>query len=128
MLGSGILNPPLAHYAKRVPNVRHAIMSRCQRLLHYRGRAAVSPDETKLAVTNLFDGVDLYSLTNQSRLNSVSVDMKENVPVAVAFMSDNAIVFGGGSGLAYVAEGSPPVVKHTLRHGDMSRFSPCARF
>lgn len=78
---------------------------------------AVSPDETKLAVTNLFDGVDLYSLVDQSRLSSVSVDVKQNVSAAVTFASDNSIVFGGGSGLAYVAEGMPLTVRYTLKHG-----------
>jgi hypothetical protein len=91
-------------------------MSSSQRSLHHRGRAAVSPDETKLAVTNLFDGVDLYSLIDQSRLHSVSVDMKENVSVAVTFINNNTIVFGGGSGFAYIAEGTPLAVKRTLGH------------
>lgn len=103
------------------PRVRSCL----QRLLHYRGRAAVSPDETKLAVTNLFDGVDLYSLIDQTRLHSVPVDMKENVSVAVAFMGDNTIVFGGGSGLAYIAEGTPLTVKHTLRHGGWCVLPSC---
>ena len=71
--------------------------------------------------------MDLYSLTDQSRLNTISVDMRENFPVAVTFMSDNIIVFGGGSGLAHVAEGTPPVVNHTLRHGGMFYFSSLAR-
>lgn len=70
-------------------------------------------------VTNLFDGVDLYSLVYQSRLGSVSVDLKENVSAAVTFASDNSIVFGGGSGLVYVAEGMPLTVRHTLRHGSV---------
>lgn len=69
-----------------------------------------------MAVTNLFDGVDLYSLVDQGRLGSVSVDVKENVSAAVTFTSDNSIVFGGGSGLVYVAEGVPLTVRHTLRH------------
>lgn len=77
----------------------------------------VSPDETKLAVTNLFDGVDLYSLADQSRLGSVSVDMGENVSTAISFASNNGIVFGGGSGHAYVAEGTPLTVQHNLKHG-----------
>lgn len=68
-------------------------------------------------MTNLFDGVDLYSLTDQSRLNSVSVDVKQNVSAAVTFASNDSIVFGGGSGFAYIAEGIPLAVKHTLEHG-----------
>ena len=68
-------------------------------------------------MTNLFDGVDVYSLTDQSRLNSVSVDVKKNVSVAVTFASNDGIVFGGGTGLAYIAEGIPLTVKHTLEHG-----------
>jgi hypothetical protein len=71
-------------------------------------------------VTNLFDGVDLYSLTDQSRLHSVSVDVRENVSAMVTFASDNSIVFGGGSGLAYVAEGIPLTVRHTLKHDGVS--------
>lgn len=67
-------------------------------------------------MTNLFDGVDLYSLVDQSRLGSVSVEVKENVSAAVAFANDNNIIFGGGSGLAYVAEGTPLTVNHTLKH------------
>lgn len=66
---------------------------------------------------NLFDGVDLYSLADQSRLNTISVDVKENVSAEVTFASNDSIVFGGGSGLAYIAEGIPMTVKHTLKHG-----------
>lgn len=68
-------------------------------------------------MTNLFDGVDLYSLTDQSRLSSISVEVKENVSADVTFASNDSIVFGGGSGLAYIAEGIPPTVRHTLKHG-----------
>jgi len=50
-------------------------------------------------------------------VGSVSVDMKENVSATVTFMSDDSIAFGGGSGLVYVAEGTPLTVKHTLKHG-----------
>ena len=73
-------------------------------------------------MTNLFDGVDLYSLTDQSRLNSVSVNVKENVSATVTFANDNGIVFGGGSGLAYLAEGTPPVVRFTLKHDGVCFF------
>lgn len=76
---------------------------------------------------NLFDGVDLYLLADQSRLNSVSVEVKENIPAAVTFMSDDTIAFGGGSGLAYIAEGTPPIVRHILKHGGMSFSTPSAR-
>lgn len=109
----------MAHYAPGVSNVRHV-----ENLGHsdksqprFRGRAAVSPDETKLAVTNLFDGVDLYSLADQSRLGSIPVDMGENFPTAVSFASNSSIIFGGGSGCAYVAEGTPLTVQHNLEHG-----------
>jgi hypothetical protein len=95
----------------------------CKRRLNGRGRAAVSPSGTELAVTNLFDGVDVYSLVDQSRLYTVSVDMEENVPATVTFVSDNTVVFGGGSGLAYIAEGTPLRVRHTLEHGGACVFS-----
>ena len=56
-------------------------------------------------------------MTDKSRLYSVSVDVKTNVSVAVTFASNDSIIFGGGSGLAYIAEGTPLTVKHTLEHG-----------
>ena len=56
-------------------------------------------------------------MTDQSRLNSIPVDVKENVSAAVTFASNDSIVFGGGSGLAYIVEGIPLTVKHTLKHG-----------
>lgn len=71
----------------------------------------------KLAVTNLFDGVDIYTLSDQRRLSSVPVDIKENVSAPVLFLNNNSIIFGGGSGLVYVAGGEPPAVTQTLHSG-----------
>jgi hypothetical protein len=123
-LGPEDFSSHLAYHAKGMSNVRlvprasYAVNAE----IYHRGRAAVSPNESKLAVTNLFDGVDVYSMADQSRLNSVSVDVKENVSTAVAFLSDNTVVFGGGSGVAYIAEGTPLMVTRILRHGGMSFF------
>ncbi|KAF9790781.1 WD40-repeat-containing domain protein [Thelephora terrestris] len=119
LLGPEDFSSHLAYHAKGMSNVRlvprasYAVNAE----IYHRGRAAVSPNESKLAVTNLFDGVDVYSMADQSRLNSVSVDVKENVSTAVAFLSDNTVVFGGGSGVAYIAEGTPLMVTRILRHG-----------
>lgn len=116
MLGYTVLDCSLANPAEGMPNVRFHSDNTPQLLTYRRGRAAVSPDGMKLAVTNLFDGVDIYAVSDQRRLNSVSVDITENVSAPVLFLDNDSIIFGGGSGLVYIAEGEPLVVTQTLKH------------
>ena len=70
----------------------------------------------KLAVTNLFDGMDVYAMSDQRRLHTVPVNITQNVSAPVLFLDNDSIIFGGGSGLVHIAKGEPSTVIQTLKH------------
>jgi len=67
-----------------------------------------------IAVTNLFDGVDLYDLTNRSLVGSLRVEVAENIITPI--ISDNAgsMIIGGSTGTVQVLQPIPAAVIQTL--------------
>jgi hypothetical protein len=82
------------------------------------GRSAVSQDCDNMAVSNLVDGVDWYSLSSFKPKSSAKIPISKGSSVSsLAYLGgDNAIVIGGLSGLAYVIDCATFNVRQELRH------------
>lgn len=78
------------------------------------GRSCISPNQTIIAITNLFDGVDLYNLADQTLVGSVKIPIIENVPVPVIFGSRGHIATGGSSGVIHIHQILPPATIQKL--------------
>lgn len=68
----------------------------------HRGSSAVSPDEKILAVTNLYDGIDWYSLTSNHFVDApfqhtTTHPTPENVILPVTFIHAGSAVLSGTS-------------------------------
>lgn len=71
-------------------------------------------DKETIAVTNLFDGVDYYSLSSQNLVDSIRVKITDNCPTSILFDERGLVAFGGSSGVVQVACLSPPAIIQTL--------------
>lgn len=66
---------------------------------YLRGFSAISSDETTLAVSNLFDGLDIYDLKNQQFTRTLPTYIMENVLIPLVFVHNNeAILVGSAHG------------------------------
>ncbi|KAI0054364.1 hypothetical protein BV25DRAFT_1817164, partial [Artomyces pyxidatus] len=64
------------------------------------GRSALSSDHKYLALSNLFDGFDLYRLPDGRFLKNFPGLLTDNVPIPLCFVHDGtALLFGSSSGL-----------------------------
>jgi hypothetical protein len=76
----------------------------------HRGCSAVSPDEKTLAVTNLYDGIDWYSLESNhfmdaSFRHTTTHPTPENVILPVTFIcAGNAVLSGTSCGCARITD------------------------
>src|ERR1700761_4553257 len=73
-----------------------------QILLQPRGCSAVSPNERTLAVTNLYDGIDWYSLTSNhftdaSFQHTTTHPTPENAILPITFIHGSSAVLSGTS-------------------------------
>jgi hypothetical protein len=78
------------------------------------GGSAISPDERLIALSNLADGFEFYTLSDQQRIYTINIS--ESVPTSILFDQNGSIMFGGSSRAAYVASGTPPAIKQTLKY------------
>ena len=85
-------------------------------LIHRSGGSAISPDERLIALSNLADGFEFYTLSDQQRIYTINLNISESVPTSILFDQNGWIMFGGPSGAAYVASGTPPAIKQTLKY------------
>ena len=87
-----------------------------------RGGSAISPGEKHIVVSNLFDGLDFYSIADRTLNYSVPcpINQQNNVPVPVLFNSDGSVIIvGGTSGSVVGAAGTiPGVVPPLARPAD----------
>jgi len=67
-----------------------------------------------IAITNLFNGVDYYSLSNQRLVGSIKAEITDNCPTSVVFDRRGFVAFGGSSGIVQVACLSPSAVVQTM--------------
>ncbi|KAI0689578.1 hypothetical protein C8T65DRAFT_544841, partial [Cerioporus squamosus] len=61
------------------------------------GRLTLSPDESFFAVSNLYDGFDLYRTSDHSWVRAYRADTRLNLPLPVIFVEDGAKLFTGTS-------------------------------
>lgn len=83
------------------------------------GWSAISPGEKHIVVSNLFDGLDFYSIADRAVSHSVPcpINQQKNAPVPVLFNSDgNVIIVGGTSGSVRVLDSSSCETLQILSH------------
>ncbi|KAF9643066.1 hypothetical protein BDM02DRAFT_3192255 [Thelephora ganbajun] len=87
------------------------------------GCSAISPGEKHIIVSNLFDGLDFYSITDRALSHSVPcpINQQKNTLVPVLFNSDGSIIIvGGTSGSVRVLDSSSCETLQVLSHdGDL---------
>lgn len=84
-----------------------------------RGGSAISPGEKHIVVSNLFDGLDFYSIADRTLNYSVPcpINQQNNVPVPVLFNSDGSVIIvGGTSGSVRVLDSSSCETLQVLSH------------
>lgn len=85
-------------------------------LIRGSGGSAISPDEQLIALSNLADGFECYTLSDQQKIYTIKPNTSESVPTSVLFDPNGSIMFGGSSGAAYIASGTPPTIKQSLKY------------
>ncbi|KAI0363208.1 hypothetical protein BV20DRAFT_958773 [Pilatotrama ljubarskyi] len=70
------------------------------------GRSTVSPDGRTLAVSNLYDGFDLYTVHDGKHMRTVEAEIRVNVPLPVLFIADDALLMGTSCGEVRVCKPS----------------------
>lgn len=78
------------------------------------GRSCLLEDQGIIAVTNLFDGVDCYDLTDQSLVYSFKTAIPENVITPVISGRTGSLIIGGSCGTVQVLHPFPAEVIQTL--------------
>ncbi|RPD78044.1 hypothetical protein L226DRAFT_458228 [Lentinus tigrinus ALCF2SS1-7] len=86
------------------------------------GRLALSADEELMAVSNLYDGFDLYNTSDQTHLRTFQVNTHINVPLPVLFIegASKRVVTGTSAGQVRIIDVSGDVVLQELNHNGTS--------
>jgi COMPASS component SWD3 len=85
----------------------------------FSGWSAVSPDEKHIVVSNLYDGLDFYSIPDRALSRSVPcfIDQQNNRPIPARFSNDgNTVIVGGTSGSVKVLDASSCETLQVLLH------------
>lgn len=77
-----------------------------------------------MAVSNLYDGFDLYSLIDQAHLRTFQVDTRINVPLPVLFFNASALVMGTSCGLVRIMDVTANAILQELHHDGKLSFLP----
>ena len=83
------------------------------------GWSAISPGEKHIVVSNLFDGLDFYSIADHTLSHSIPcpINQQKNAPVPVLFNSDGStIIVGGTSGSVRVMDSNSYETLQVLSH------------
>ncbi|KAF9778512.1 hypothetical protein BJ322DRAFT_1014643 [Thelephora terrestris] len=83
------------------------------------GWSAISPGEKHIVVSNLFDGLDFYSIANCTLSHSVPcpINQQSNALVPVLYSSDgSAVIVGGTSGSVRVLDSRSCETLQVLSH------------
>lgn len=78
------------------------------------GRSCLSADQGTIAITNLFDGVDWYSLANQGLVDSLRTTIVDNVITPIISDEAGSLIIGGSCGVVQVLQPFPAMVVQTL--------------
>jgi hypothetical protein len=85
------------------------------------GRSAISLDEKTLVVSNLYDGLDWYSIPDRVFSRAVPIRIVRNKPIPVLFIDNgNAIMVGGSSGAVRILDSRTAETMQTLDHNSES--------
>ena len=87
----------------------------------------ISPGEKHIVVSNLFDGLDFYSIADRTLSHSVPcpINHQKNVPVPVLFNSDGSVIIvGGTSGSVRVLDSSSCETLQVLSHDGQLLYFP----
>jgi len=63
----------------------------------------LSPSRKLLAITNLIDGVDWYSMKDKHFLSTTGYELGSNYMVDIAFLDETTVVAGSGQGQLIIA-------------------------
>ncbi len=90
-----------------------------------RGRPAISPDQTLLAVFNCLDGFDIYSMGSTVEmpqlLHTFRVEVSKNLLLPVVFIDDGkSIVLGSANGSVLITSVTNVTSRVKLPHGRRS--------
>lgn len=108
------------------------VCSRCQIraldlracLTPHRGHAAISCDGQYMVVSNLTNGVDVYSFPHMERIQQFTHNITNNVPLQVATAQMGTLVVSGGdAGFARVYERSSGKLVASLTHAGSMCFT-----
>ncbi|KAF8223175.1 hypothetical protein L208DRAFT_1381562 [Tricholoma matsutake] len=84
---------------------------------HVSAQAAISPDESKMVVSSLYDGFDVYSINNQRRIRTLPIYILENLSLPITFIQDHeTVLLGSSQGAVRIVIISSGEILHTLRH------------
>jgi WD40 repeat protein len=102
----------------RVSMCNH-IVQRSSAIFTCSGWSAISPGEKHIVVSNLFDGLDFYSIANCTLSHSVPcpINQQSNALVPVLYSSDgSAVIVGGTSGSVRVLDSRSCETLQVLSH------------
>ncbi|KAI0689981.1 hypothetical protein C8T65DRAFT_519269, partial [Cerioporus squamosus] len=82
------------------------------------GRSALAPDGQFLAISNLYDGVDVYNGADAALLRTIPLDITDNIPLPVVFVDGGAKLIAGSScGKVSICDVATGQVQLVLDHG-----------
>jgi len=119
LLGPHLTGYKVAHHAKGVQHV-HPFLNCCVvvPLLNYcRGSSTISSDKKVVVVSNLYDGLDWYMISNCAFSRLVPIHITKNVIIPVQFVDrDSLLITGGTSGIAKVLDACTVETIQALDH------------
>lgn len=78
------------------------------------GRSCLSVDCRAIAITNLFDGVDLYDLTSRSLVDSLRTTIADNIITPIISDGAGLLIVGGSCGTVQLLQLFPAIIVQTL--------------
>ena len=111
----------MEHRSTILQHVRTLECDSLARFTHFvcSGWSAISPEEKHIVVSNLFDGLDFYSIVDRSLSHSVPcpINQQNNALVPVLFNdAGSTIIVGGSSGSVRVMDSSSCETLQVLSH------------
>jgi WD40 repeat protein len=107
------------HNSAHCPHVRFRLTGNEYSLhsRHLSAQAAITPDESKIVVSNLYDGFDVYSLNDRKHIRTLPIYIMENVSLPVTFVHDcKTVLLGSSQGTVRLVDISTGDILHILRH------------
>ena len=88
-------------------------------LIHFSGHCIIGGDGHSLVVSNLRDGIDLYSLPPSQPLRTFKHNITRNVPLVISSAFDGRItIVGSDNGYARMYDPQMGMMTGVLQHGN----------